>query len=148
MRIYNVLIIDNQYQNRNHYSNVLIDSIFVPFFSSGKKNIIAVLNSETFDAVIIDYDCPEYDACVIAEQIRNYKNGLPVIFVSNNATLLSNDSALLSISDDIIQKPIQTSILIARLKWHLKVNKRTNSINQLFFEEYLNKKVEMDIQRW
>ncbi|MBN2681979.1 MAG: response regulator [Bacteroidales bacterium] len=148
MRNYNILILENQYKCRDSFQEALADSLFVPYFSNGKKNIIAVLNTETFDAVIIDYDSPGFDACMIAEQIRTYKSGLPVLLVSDNAILLRNDSYLLSISDEIIQKPISSNQLITRLKWHLKVTKRTNNINQLFFEKYLENKVEMDISFW
>ena len=148
MRIYQILVVDNQANQRNSYRNILSDSIFEPIFTSGKKNIAAILNEETIDAVIIDYDCPEIDACLIAEQSRNLRPNLPLILVSDNAGLLKNDSYLLSVSDDILQKPIESSNLIPRLRWHLKVNSKTNSINRIFFEQYLDNKADIDIPLW
>jgi DNA-binding response OmpR family regulator len=148
MNMYNILIIDSYSQNRETYSTIFSDSIFVPSFTGGKKNIISILNTQVFDAVIIDYDCYDIDVCVIAEQIRNIKPGLPVLFVSSNAELIKNDSHLLSLSDDILTKPLVADNLIKRIKWHLKISKRTNSINQLFFNEFINSKTEVDVSLW
>ena len=128
--------------------NAGYEALILKDFSNAKEEIL----KSNIDLILLDINIPYQNGEQLLKEIRKETN-IPVIMVTSRA---SETDEILSISygaDDYITKPFIVDELVARVKAHLRREKRRNSIgNNIIkigeieihkdsYEVYLNKEL-------
>jgi len=105
-----VLVVDDSRFARKHIIRVLAGmGILAPVEAEDAKQAIEMLNSQSFDLIVTDYNMPEMDGKELAETVRqsNAYSPIPILMVSSQA----NDTHLANIAqagvDTICDKPFE-----------------------------------------
>ncbi|ATD04942.1 hypothetical protein PTE01_11480 [Pseudoalteromonas tetraodonis GFC] len=105
-----VLVVDDSRFARKHIIRVLAGmGILAPVEAEDAKQAIEMLNSQSFDLIVTDYNMPEMDGKKLAETVRqsNAYSHIPILMVSSQA----NDTHLANIAqagvDTICEKPFE-----------------------------------------
>jgi DNA-binding response OmpR family regulator len=95
--------------------------------STGKE-AQSVINSQTFDLIILDIMLDDTDGFQLLKKIQAEDIEIPVIFLSGKQQDYDKILALGMGADDYITKPFSMSVLIAKIKAHLR---RSDKIKEL-----------------
>ena len=129
---------------RNHYN--------VSAYHNGIEAIEA-LSSKKYDLMLLDLMLPDLPGEKILFHLKKHNNSIPVIVISAKNQPEIRINLLRSGADDYITKPFIVDELVARVKAHLRREKRRNSIgNNIIkiceieihkdsYEVYLNKEL-------
>lgn len=105
-----VLVVDDSRFARKHIIRVLAGmGILAPVEAEDAKQAIEMLNSQSFDLIVTDYNMPEMDGKELTETVRqsNAYSPIPILMVSSQA----NDTHLANIAqagvDTICDKPFE-----------------------------------------
>lgn len=105
-----VLVVDDSRFARKHIIRVLLGmGIPQPVEAENGAQAVALLNTETFDLIVTDYNMPEMDGKELTETVRksNGYSHIPILMVSSEA----NESHLANIAqagvDAICDKPFE-----------------------------------------
>ncbi len=116
-----VLIVDDHSYNRQLLQFVLEDNGYTcAMASDGAEALAAVQVDQDIDVVLMDVNMPVMDGYEATRQIKKVVAGrlLPIIFV----TALDDDKTLVDCltvgGDDFVPKPINETILVAKLEAH------------------------------
>ncbi len=106
---------------RNNYT---VDSVF------NGEDALNYLSSGLYDLAILDIMMPKLDGISVLKQLREQKNGIPVIMLTAKSQLEDKVFGLDQGADDYISKPFETEELLARIRAVLrrKGGKDTNVI--------------------
>lgn len=74
-----------------------------------------VISRETPDLILLDIVLPEKDGFTILQELRQKGNRIPVIMLTEQATINDKVKGLLTGADDYITKPFSTRELLARV---------------------------------
>ncbi|MCL4156742.1 UNVERIFIED_CONTAM: hypothetical protein GTU68_064125 [Idotea baltica] len=74
-----------------------------------------MLNTEEYDAVVLDLDLPKMDGSTVLKKVREEKNIVPILILTANSEVPSRVLALNSGADDYLVKPFDIDELLARL---------------------------------
>jgi len=135
-----ILIIEDDLDIQRLFS-ICLEQEGIPFSiaSTGQDGIERV-KKKAPDLILLDIMLPDMNGMEVCEQIR-FLTSAPIIFVS----CINKDSdKVLAFSlggDDYIEKPFSTSVLLARIRAHLRRNRiirkqKTNS-RQIFFDNII-----------
>lgn len=136
-----VAIVDDDVSNLTVASHILYkEQLKVSAFRSGKE-LLAFLNHNRPDLVLLDVHMPELDGFATLEAIRSQDafTDLPVIFLTGDEDIGTEAKGLAAGAEDFIKKPFVPEILLlrvkhtielARLRTHLsrEVERKTNEI--------------------
>jgi DNA-binding response OmpR family regulator len=86
------------------------------------------INSEIFDLIILDIMLEDTDGFQLLKEIQIEKIDTPIIFLSGKHQDYDKILALGMGADDYITKPFSLSVLIARVKAHLRRGDRAKDI--------------------
>jgi DNA-binding response OmpR family regulator len=102
------------------------------------------LRSESFDALIIDWNLPDLSGVETISRVRNdLLLDLPIIMVTARETDLEIVEALKAGADDYITKPVQSIVMLARLE---AVSRRKGAANTYLGEHTIGN-FEVDVPR-
>lgn len=100
-------VIIQNYLKESGYNSQVFDNIEVAY-----ENFC----SEPFTFCIIDYDTNKKEVDKFATMIKNSENDIPIIFLCEHPTREEIATLFSCYAEDIIRKPIDTEILLARIK--------------------------------
>jgi two-component system, chemotaxis family, chemotaxis protein CheY len=115
------LVVDDSTTARNHVMRMLNDMGLVQIQTAENgKEAIQILESQTVDIILTDYNMPEMDGCQLVEYIRNYSQQpyVPILMVTsepNQARIASVQQAGVSAILDKPFEPAQMRQYIASL---------------------------------
>lgn len=89
-------------------------SFTADWFQTGKLGINA-LNSESYDAVVLDLGLPDYDGMAILQTWRQTNHDIPVLILTARDALPDRLAGLNSGADDYLCKPFALDEVAARL---------------------------------
>lgn len=121
--VHRILIADD---DRN-ISSLIADSLHdegyeTMVFSDGDAVLSAVEHAD-FDLILLDIMMPEADGLEVCRKIRD-KVGCPIIFVTARGRTIDTVLGLEIGADDYITKPFVVEELVAKVKAHLRREKR------------------------
>lgn len=105
---------------RNHYS---VDAVY------DGKEALAYLQSDTYDAVILDIMMPKKDGIEVLKEQRKAQNNIPVLLLTAKAEIDDKVLGLDAGANDYLTKPFHTRELLARIRAMTRVN--TSQMNSL-----------------
>lgn len=128
MKTYKILLVDDDIEIcKMIKSSLELENIDTTTISTGKE-AEAVINSQTFDLIILDVMLNDTDGFQILRKIQAENIEIPVIFLSGKQQDHDKILALGMGADDYITKPFSMSVLIAKIKAHLR---RSDKIKDL-----------------
>ena len=105
---------------RNHYS---VDAVY------DGEEALAYLQSDTYDAVILDIMMPKKDGIEVLKELRKAQNNIPVLLLTAKAEIDDKVLGLDVGANDYLTKPFHTRELLARIRAMTRVN--TSQMNSL-----------------
>ena len=105
---------------RNHYS---VDAVY------DGEEVLAYLQSDTYDAVILDIMMPKKDGIEVLKELRKAQNNIPVLLLTAKAEIDDKVLGLDAGANDYLTKPFHTRELLARIRAMTRVN--TSQMNSL-----------------
>ena len=127
-----ILVVDDNADNRNILCRRLIKNGYDIFESTDSSGVLERLEKEKIDLILLDIMMPEVDGFDLLKQIRNDYSPyeMPVIMV----TALVEDEAVITAlkcgANDYIMKPLNFSVVLARIKTQLKLSRFEKKFSQ------------------
>ncbi len=113
MRI--LLVEDDELLADGIVANLKMNGYTVDWLDNGEQAIHAI-ETENFDAVVLDLGLPGIDGIEVLRQIRDARNNTPVIILTARDQISSRVKGLDAGADDYLLKPFDVSELNARLR--------------------------------
>lgn len=158
-----IFIVDDDKDILNLIKDILNDENYiVTTAKDGKTAIEILLSKENFDLVILDIMLPDMDGYEILKKVRDKINA-PIMFLSAKSKNMDKVIGFEIGADDYITKPFDDNELLARVKAHIRRQKRLNKnedaegiisykgicINKNSYEVYLeDEKIELSTREF
>ena len=130
-----ILIIDDIAANLVLLGEVLSDLAEVQFATSGAEALALVQQSQP-DLILLDVMMPEMDGYAVCEVLKSgpASRAIPLIFVTAKNDPQSESRALEAGAADFIHKPINHTVVRARVRLQLELKGRERALQQLNVE--------------
>lgn len=102
------------------YNNYSVDAVY------DGQEALDYLESNIYDAVILDLMMPKVDGISVLKQLRRNKNNIPVLILTAKSEVEDKVLGLDCGADDYLTKPFATSELLARIR---AITRRSESFN-------------------
>ena len=148
-----ILVVDDDKEIASLIGDCLYDEGYEVILAHDGLDAIDSINSNLdIEMIILDIMMPKMDGLEVCKKIREKVN-CPIIFVSAKSRTLDKLLGLEIGADDYIEKPFVVEELVARVKAHLRREKRRNDIRKNIirigeieihkdsYEVYLNNKL-------
>ena len=148
-----ILVVDDDKEIASLIGDCLYDEGYEVILAHDGLDAIDSINSNLdIEMIILDIMMPKMDGLDVCKKIRE-KINCPIIFVSAKSRTLDKLLGLEIGADDYIEKPFVVEELVARVKAHLRREKRRNNITKNIinigdieihkdsYEVYLNNKL-------
>jgi CheY-like chemotaxis protein len=119
-----VLIVDDDIINHKLIGKILEKEPYKLLYASSGKEAIDICLTKRIDIILMDLKMPEMNGFEASSRIKEIKPWLPIILQTAYAKELKNDTVILSLVDELLEKPIKQKELISKLKWQLKINSK------------------------
>lgn len=134
-----ILIVDDHEYNRELLTFILEDEGYeLAIATNGVEACEAVRNDSDIDMILMDVSMPEMDGIEATSIIKEEHSDhfIPIIFVTALHDTDELAKCLDAGGDDFVPKPINESVLLAKIKAHGRTRELTNSLSEA------NKKLE------
>lgn len=119
-----ILIVDDENDIAELISDILEDEGYETVIANDGNTAISKVKEEDFDLILLDVMMPDISGTEVCAAIRNLTS-CPIIFVTAKTNLTSKLVGFEVGADDYITKPFINEELVARVKAHLRRDKRT-----------------------
>ncbi len=119
-----ILIVDDENDIAELISDILEDEGYETVIANDGNTAISLVKEEDFDLILLDVMMPDISGTEVCAAIRNLTS-CPIIFVTAKTNLTSKLVGFEVGADDYITKPFINEELVARVKAHLRRDKRT-----------------------
>lgn len=92
------------------YNNYSVDAVY------DGQEALDYLDSNIYDAVVLDLMMPKVDGISVLKQLRKNRNNIPVLILTAKSEIEDKVFGLDCGADDYLTKPFATSELLARLR--------------------------------
>ena len=125
-----ILVVDDDKEIASLIGDCLYDEGYEVILAHDGLDAIDSINSNLdIEMIILDIMMPKMDGLEVCKKIREKVN-CPIIFVSAKSRTLDKLLGLEIGADDYIEKPFVVEELVARVKAHLRREKRRNDIRK------------------
>ena len=118
-----ILIVDDENDIAELISDILEDEGYETVIANDGNTAISMIKEEDFDLILLDVMMPDISGTEVCATIRNLTSS-PIIFVTAKTNLTSKLVGFEVGADDYITKPFINEELVARVKAHLRRDKR------------------------
>jgi len=127
-----LLIVDDQSANIRVMAEALHDAYELYFATSGAK-ALDIVNTNDIELVLLDVVMPEMDGFEVCRRIKNDERTtrVPVIFVTAREEASDETRGFDAGGVDYITKPINPSIVRARVRTHLELKRARDLLERL-----------------
>lgn len=119
-----ILIVDDENDIAELISDILEDEGYETAIANDGNTAISKVKEEDFDLILLDVMMPDINGTEVCATIRNLTSS-PIIFVTAKTNLTSKLVGFEVGADDYITKPFINEELVARVKAHLRRDKRS-----------------------
>lgn len=120
-----ILVADDDREIVKLISDSLEDEGFKVLTAYNGAQVLTLLSESEVSLVILDIMMPEMDGLEVCRRVRN-EIGAPIILLSAKSREIDKVVGLEVGADDYITKPFSINELVARVKAHLRREKRSN----------------------
>lgn len=125
-----ILVVDDDKEIASLIGDCLYDEGYEVLLAyDGERAIDIIYNNCDIEMIILDIMMPKMDGLEVCKKIRE-KVICPILFVSAKSRTLDKLLGLEIGADDYIEKPFVVEELVARVKAHLRREKRKNNIGK------------------
>ncbi|MCK9389556.1 MAG: response regulator [Sulfuritalea sp.] len=139
-----ILVVDDTPDNLVLMSNLLKNDYTVKIANSGQKALKIAASDSPPDLILLDIMMPDMDGYEVCHRLKNDPRtmNIPVIFLTAKAQMEDEKKGLELGAVDYITKPINPSIVMARVKNHLALKAMTDFLRDQndFLEREVNKR--------
>jgi DNA-binding response OmpR family regulator len=121
-----ILIADDDIQITTLIEDSLVDEGFTVAVVHDGEAAVDTLNREQFKLILLDIMMPGMDGLEVCKKIRD-KTSCPILFVSAKSRTLDTVIGLELGGDDYIAKPFVVEELVAKVKAHIRRDKRNEA---------------------
>ncbi len=111
-----VLVVDDDRRIRQLLSAFLATNGFRATTASSAEEAVTLLQGLAFDAIILDIMMPGRSGLDVAADLRQHRDGVPIIFLSALAEAEDRIKGLSTGGDDYLTKPFEPVELLLRLR--------------------------------
>ena len=116
-----ILIVDNdEAMRRNLARQIDLREEYSTAEAASASDALALIESEKFDAIVIDIQLPDMDGRDVTRLIRRKGIHVPVVVVTALSGEADTILALDAGANDYVNKPFSFGILVARLRAHMR----------------------------
>jgi DNA-binding response OmpR family regulator len=116
----NILVVDDEALIRDNLASLLERSGFKVIVAVDGQDALDKLNHVGVDLIVLDVMMPRMDGREALRQLRQSRNWIPVILLTQVGDAAERAMALEEGADDYLNKPFDTHELIARIKTVLR----------------------------
>lgn len=125
-----ILIVDDEIEIADLISDALTDEGFETITANdGEAGLLAAKNNPDISLILLDIMMPKVDGLTLCRKIRD-TIACPIIFVSAKSRTLDVVVGLEMGADDYISKPFVVEELVAKVKAHIRRDKRGGSASE------------------
>lgn len=127
-----ILIVDDTATNRIVYKVRLSEAFYEPLIATDGESGLRMAREEPPDLILLDLSLPDMPG---AEMLRRLKadpltQGIPVIALSATRTGEDRRQALAAGADDVMSKPLNESVLLARMRNLLRLREEARFVTR------------------
>lgn len=142
-----VLIVDDEKVIRDFVASILEGAGYTPVLASDAESALRIMRTLPIDLFLLDVDLDGTNGLSLCRKIREEEKVAPIIFVTGGDT--STSDAFAAGCDDLVSKPIQPAVLLARMRGHAQ---RTDYAKQLkrtheMLEHYVSRRTREVVER-
>ncbi len=93
------------------------------------KEVLTLIQDKSIDLILMDFSMPVMDGAQATEYIRKMEGSrekrIPIIFVTTNDIEKDRRACMELGADDYLVKPVDTDLLLERIRFHLQENLTT-----------------------
>jgi signal transduction histidine kinase/purine-cytosine permease-like protein/ActR/RegA family two-component response regulator len=118
----NILIVDDQQEQRDLISTLLEPVGFCVFQADSGKDCLESVKSDRPDLILLDLSMGTFSGLDTIKQLRKENYSMPVLMLSANAYPSDQQAAIEAGCNDFIAKPVTIRELLSKLKLHMSLN--------------------------
>lgn len=124
-----ILVVDDMSTNLKLMQQILGNYYCLKFANNGKSALAGAAKHQP-DLILLDIMMPEMDGYEVCRQLKTnpVTANIPVIFVSAKGDIADRETGFEVGAVDYVTKPIEPSILLARVSTHLKLVDRDRTV--------------------
>jgi DNA-binding response OmpR family regulator len=120
-----ILIVDDDAALRQSLMEQLeLNDEFVAVECDTAAGALETIEQERFDAILLDISLPDMDGREVCRELRRRGLQIPIMMLTASDTDADTVLGLDSGADDYVTKPFRLSVLLARLRAHLRQSER------------------------
>ena len=113
----NILVAEDNLINQKMILRVLEKLGFQPLLATNGSEVIAMLDKQFYDVILMDVQMPEMDGLEATRYIRQHSSKQPYIIAMTASAMLEDREICLNAGmDDYIAKPVKLDELVAMLE--------------------------------
>ncbi|MBD0387004.1 MAG: response regulator transcription factor [Nostoc sp. C3-bin3] len=116
----NILIVEDEPRIASFIEKGLRSQGFITTIVTDGLYVLDVLQSATFDLLILDLGLPGKDGFQVLEELRGQGEDIPVIILSARSDIHDKGAGLEGGADDYVTKPFRFEELLARVRLRLR----------------------------
>ncbi|MBF0195509.1 MAG: EAL domain-containing protein [Magnetococcales bacterium] len=142
-----ILVVDDAHENIQILNRMLKDEYQILFATNGKDAIISAQIKKP-DIILLDIIMPGMDGLQVCQKLQESSDtsDIPVIFITGKSDIETETKGFACGAVDFITKPINPTVVRARVQTHLIIKKQRDSLEnsnaQLLLEIQERKKLE------
>ncbi len=135
-----ILVVDDIPENIQYISELLKDHYKIKIATNGEKALKIADSTPQPDLVLLDIQMPGMDGYEVCQRLKDAKStrDIPVIFLTGMSSMEDERRGLELGAVDYIAKPISPSVLLVRVKTHLRLREASQFLkhqNQILEEK-------------
>ena len=111
-----ILVADDNSDIRELVQHLLQDAGFRVTTTDSGADVLQLVTSERFDALLLDHWMPETSGLELCRQIRAVDPGIPILICSGNVTQADRQAAIQAGAQGYVGKPFKSRDLIRLLR--------------------------------
>jgi DNA-binding response OmpR family regulator len=122
-----ILIVDDDAALRQSLAEQLeLNNEFVTLGCGDAAEALAITQDQHFEAILLDVGLPDMDGRELCKALRCRGIGVPIMMLTASDTDTDAVRGLDSGADDYVTKPFRLSVLLARLRAHLRQSEHSD----------------------
>jgi DNA-binding response OmpR family regulator len=122
-----ILIVDDDAALRQSLAEQLeLNDEFVTVECDAAAQVLNIVEAERFDAILLDIGLPDMDGRELCGVLRRKGVHVPIMMLTASDTDADTVLGLESGADDYVTKPFKLSVLLARLRAHLRQSEHSD----------------------
>ena len=124
-----ILVVDDMSTNLKLLQQILKNYYSLKFANNGKSALAGAAKHKP-DLILLDIMMPEMDGYEVCRQLKTnpVTANIPVIFISTKGDIADREKGFELGAVDYVTKPVEPSILLARVSTHLKLVDRDTTV--------------------